>query len=297
MNTKKNWNAKGLLLGGLIAVVGLPAHGQETRSLQQQDVLLNKLTAVVNSQSQLIQQLQDQLQQKGGSGKTTSRQGVTTEVTVGRISAQAADLTPISIPLAEAFFAGTESLHMAVLRDAQPAQEETISISYPRLISPHATLPVPGFGEILLWCFKSSNYNAPGGYELVPGDLPAGAVRLNTDPQSSQARVIYGFRNTSSKLLLDSSNNDVLIPPNSVLFSGESAGNSSTGVGPGQPFHNGLFSLVSPSFNSQFKEARIVITELSAIRSSLNPFFLTEGRLNENTCRSFVTATITTGTP
>lgn len=288
MNTKKNWNAKGLLLGGLIAVVGLPAHGQETRSLQQQDVLLNKLTAVVNSQSQLIQQLQDQLQQKGGSGKTTSRQGVS--VVVNRISAPAADLTPISVPLAEAFFAGPLQGQMVVLRDAQPAQEESGSISYPRLISPHATLPIPGFGEILLWCFKSSYYNAPGGGELVPGDLPTGAVRLWTEPGSNAARVIYGFRNTSSKLILNTSDSAYgLIPANSVLLLGDTSGN-----GPGQPLNNAIFDLTFPNFNDQFNAAKVAITELSGIRSTLAPFFLIDGRLNNNTCRSFVTATITT---
>lgn len=290
MNAKSLRSTKALLAGGILAVAGLPAYGQDIRSPQQQDSLLNKLTSIVNVQSQLIQQLQDQLQQKG-TVKTTSRQGVTTEVIVGRINAPAVVPSRIPLQTAQLYADGANTGRIRIIRDPLSVTEESGSIAYKSLIPPHTTLPIPGFGEIVVWCFKS------GEFDLYPPNNRLGEYNLSSEPSFPNVVAIYGFRNASSNSLAYSGSSgfgngqsliNSLLPKDFVVVTTGATDNSTN-------FITGAatIDIVNPSFNRGFKSARIWINELSQIPSTLNPFFATVEGLDSNTCGGVVTATIT----
>ena len=287
MNThhKPLRSAKVFLLGSLLALSGLPAQAQEVRSPQQQDLLLNKLTSVVNSQNQLIQQLQDQMQQKAQQGKTPPRQGLTSEVLFGRLSA------PAVIPPNRVITPGEDPNTLSLIERTQPSiGEEYNAIPYSRLNQPHAKFSIPGMGELLLWCYKPGIYNYSDISSSYP-NAPLGAfmVDINADLLGSQS--FYGFRNiTSQALNLTTSPNSLqygtygMIPPDTVNLAANGA------------------NILNPAiFNGPYKSTTISIRRLDNIQSYRGPpgpTFITDvSGMNQSTCRAYVTVTTTTETP
>jgi hypothetical protein len=281
MNAKLLRSTKALLAGGILAVAGLPAYGQHIRSPQQQDVLLNKLTSIVNVQSQLIQQLQDKIQQKGQDGKAPSRQGLTSEVLFGRLSA------PGVIPPNRVITPGEDPNTLSLIERTKPSiGEEYNAIPYSRLNQPHAKFSIPGMGELLLWCYKRGIYNYSDISSSYP-NAPLGAfmVDINADLIGSQS--FYGFRNITSQALNLTIPNSIqfgMIPPNTVNLDASGA------------------TILNPAiFNSPYKSTTISIQRLEDIQSyrgSPGPTFVTDASgMNQNTCRAYVTVTTTTETP
>lgn len=281
MNThhKPLRSAKVFLLGSLLALSGLPAQAQEVRSLQQQDVLLNKLTSVVNSQNQLIQQLQDQMQQKAQQGKTPPRQGLTSEVLFGRLSA------PAVIPPNRVITPGENPNILSLIERAKPTiGEEASAIPYARLNQPHARLPIPGMGELLLWCYKRGAYNSPDNSNLADHlNVPFGTFYLDPNADYSGGESFYAFRNLTSQTLTIAGGSG-LVPPDSVTLNA-----------------NGGNILNPSTFNSQYKAINISIQPVDHIQSYRPPseatYVVDASGMNQNTCRAYVTVTTTTETP